>query len=116
MMRERVVNGGGALRARVWRVPLLTPRVVCAIASSLSVLEVGFMHATEGEPAALLVSAVMLTIGSLFVLMSRSLLLAATLVGAMLATIRIASTLSLLGSLPMSGSILPTGIELLNVS
>ena len=91
MMRERVVNGGGALRARVWRVPLLTPRVVCAIASSLSVLEVGFMHATEGEPAALLVSAVMLTIGSLFVLMSRSLLLAATLVGAMLATIRTAS-------------------------
>jgi hypothetical protein len=93
MTPDGAVKGREALRARVWCVPVLTPRVVYTIASSLSILGAIYVHATEGEPAALLVAAVMLTIGSLFVLLSRSVLLAVTLATAMLATIRTASAI-----------------------
>jgi hypothetical protein len=95
MMPEGAVRDSEALRARVWRIriPVLTPGVVCAFASSLGILDVVYVHAIEGEPAALFVATVMLTIGWLFVLMSRSLLLAVTLASAMLATIQTASAI-----------------------
>jgi phosphoglycerol transferase MdoB-like AlkP superfamily enzyme len=78
-------------RAKSRLAPILTPRTVWAVTLSISILSAGYVQRTEGGPAALFVTAVMLTLGSLIAVISRSLLFAMTLITAIVAIIRTAS-------------------------
>jgi len=80
-----------AARARVGIANRLTSRTIWRTTLALVLLQAGLVCVSEGAPEALFVTAVMLTFGSLVVVASGSLLLAATLASVSVAIVHVAA-------------------------